>query len=64
MPEDTKRKALRLALDAEDWTTLERAAKLEKLSKAEVLRRALRRYAAEPASIPERFQNPTPAVSV
>jgi len=47
MPEDTKRKALRLTLDDEDWTTLDRASKFEKLSKADVLRRALRRYAAE-----------------
>ena len=47
MPDETKWKALRLALDEEDWQLLESAAQKEKLTKSDILRRSLRRYAAE-----------------
>ena len=47
MTEEGKSKALRLALDEEDWHLLERVAQKEKLTKSDILRRGLRRYAAE-----------------
>jgi len=48
MPTDEKQsRPFRLLLDDEDWELLEQASKTEKLSKADTVRRALRRYAAE-----------------
>lgn len=43
------KKQVLLRLDAEDNATLMRCARLEKLSANEILRRALRGYAQEPA---------------
>jgi hypothetical protein len=45
--EDTWAGTVVVKLDQTDLTTLEKAAETEKLPKTEILRRALRRYAAE-----------------
>jgi hypothetical protein len=45
--EDTWAGTVVVKLDQSDLTTLEKAAETEKLPKTEILRRALRRYAAD-----------------